>query len=238
MKLVLSALFVVSCSSCHKETDSTTQTQLEIAGKTGTATISGAIAYKGTVPPTPPRTPTADCAKLAGPAPATLVVAKETGGVKDAFIWVKEGITGSYPLPPDPVTLDQKGCEYMPRVFGARAGQKIVLANSDPLLHNVHAPNFNVPLPSVGARVERKFNGPQVMAPITCDVHPWMRAYAGIVAHPFFAVSGADGKYEIKGLPAGSYTIEVWHEKVGRQTQQVTLSDGEAKTVNVELKSP
>src|SRR5262249_54456831 len=76
------------------------------------------------------------------------------------------------------------------------------------------------------------------MATITCDVHPWMRAYAGVVAHPFFAVSEGDGKYKIKGLPAGPYTIEIWQEKVGRQTQQVTLADGEAKTVDVELKLP
>jgi plastocyanin len=237
--LAVIALFA-ACNSCRggRDTEGTTQQQPETAGKTGTASITGAITYKGALPAAPQRTPTADCAKLAGPPPAVLAVARESSGVKDAFVWIKEGIEGKYPVPSEPVTLDQKGCEYTPRVFGARAGQTIVLANSDPLLHNVHAPGFNVPLANAGVKVERKFTRPEVMASITCDVHPWMRAYAGVVAHPFFAVSKADGTFEIKGLPAGSYTVEVWQEKLGRRTEKVTVADGEAKTANFELKAP
>ena len=239
-RFVLCAVMVAACSSCRggREPEGGNQPQTETPGKTGTASITGTIIYKGTVPAPPSRTPTADCAKLAGPAPAVLAVAKDSGGVRDAFVWVKEGITGTYPVPSEPVTLDQKGCEYTPRVFGARAGQTVALANSDPLLHNVHAPSFNVPLANAGVKVERKLTRPEVMATITCDVHPWMRAYAGVVAHPFFAVSKADGSFEIKGLPAGSYTPEVWQEKLGRQTQKVTVADGEAKAVSFELKAP
>src|SRR5262249_7858501 len=155
-----------ACNSCRgsHETEGT-QPQTETPGKTGTASISGTVTFKGQVPPTPSRTPTADCAKLAGPAPATLVVSGGGGG-KDAFVWIQEGISGSYPSPAEPVTLDQKGCEYTPRVFGARAGQTVLLANSDPLLHNVHAPSFNVPLASAGVKVERKLSRPEVMATI------------------------------------------------------------------------
>ena len=160
-----------------------------------------------------------------------------SGGVADAFVWIKDGLPpGTYPVPSEAVTLDQKGCEYRPRVFGIRAGQTLVLANSDPILHNVHAPGFNVPLPSVGARVSRKFPRPEVMATITCDVHPWMRAYAGVTPHPFFAVTGADGTFSIPNLPAGSYTLQVWHEKLGMTEQKVTLADGETKTLLFDVK--
>jgi plastocyanin len=236
-RLLVCALLLAACRG-GKDTEGTHEQQLQVAGKTGTASISGSVTFKGTAPAPANVTPTADCAKLHGATPAPLVVGA-SGGVKDAFVWVKAGITGSYPVPSEPVTLDQKGCEYTPRVFGARAGQTVVLANSDPLLHNVHAPGFNVPLASAGVKVERKLGKAEVPATITCDVHPWMRAFAGVVAHPFFAVSKADGSFEIKGLPAGNYTLEVWQEKLGRQTQQVTIADGEAKSgVNFELKMP
>ena len=235
-RLLVCALLLAACRG-GKDTEGTQQQQTETPGKTGTASLGGSVMFKGTPPPAPKLVPTADCAKLHGETPAPLVVGGN-GGVKDAFVWVKEGISGSYPVPSEPVTLDQKGCEYTPRVFGARAGQTVVLANSDPLLHNVHAPGFNVPLASAGVKVERKLARPEVPATITCDVHPWMRSFAGVVAHPFFAVSKADGSYEIKGLPAGSYTIEVWQEKLGRQTQKVTVADGEAKKLDFELKLP
>src|SRR5262249_40524726 len=142
MKLALAALLVLSCHGSHD--GGADQKQEEAPGKTGTASISGTITFQGTVPEMHSITPTADCAKLKGPSPAVLAV--KDGGVKDAFVWIKEGISGKYPMPPEPITLDQKGCEYTPRVLGARSGQTLILANSDPLLHNVHAPNFNVPL--------------------------------------------------------------------------------------------
>jgi hypothetical protein len=236
--LALGLVVFAACNHDKGDGGSDTGSAVQVPGKTGTASLTGTVAYHGAVPATPTRTATSDCAKLAGPAPAPLVVGKD-GGVKDAFVWIKAGLPpGQYPVPTQPVTLDQKGCEYSPRVFGVRVGQTVALVNSDPILHNVHSPAFNVPLTSAGSRAERKFGKLQVMATVGCDVHPWMRAFAGVSPHPFFAVTDADGHFALRELPAGSYTVEVWQEKLGTTTMPVTIGDGEAKTLAVELKAP
>ena len=233
--LLLTASGLGSCNRHGDAGDSETTAVPAPPGKTGTARISGSIVFHGAVPAPGLRRTTADCARLAGPPPPQLVLSS-AGGVKDAFVYVQSGLPpGVYPVPSEPVTLDQKGCEYAPRVLGVRADQPIVLANSDPILHNVHAPGFNVPLPNAGVRVTRKISKPQVMAVVTCDVHPWMRAFAGVMAHPFFAVTGADGSFALQGLPAGSYTVGVWHERLGQKSQAVTVADGESKTVTLDM---
>jgi hypothetical protein len=237
---LVAALALSCCNRSGQDSPASAPEAAEVAqtGKTGTASVRGSVLYKGAVPPTASRTTTAECSHLAGPAPATLAVSPE-GGVRDAFVWVKDGLPpGQYAVPAEPVVLDQKGCEYAPRVVGVRAGQPVVLGNSDPVLHNVHAPAFNVPLTGAGTKVTRKFSRPDVMVPLTCDVHPWMRAWVGVVAHPFFAVTDAAGRFALQGLPAGTYTIEVWQEKLGRVTQQVTVAEGESKNLSVELKAP
>jgi len=128
--------------------------------------------------------------------------------------------------------LDQRGCKYMPHVFGAQVGQPVRIINSDGTLHNVHAvpkenTEFNFGQPLKGMESTQTFTKGEIMVPFRCDVHGWMSAYGGIVPHPFFAVTKNDGSFEIKGLPAGTYTIETWHERFGLQTQTVTV-DGTA----------
>jgi Carboxypeptidase regulatory-like domain len=161
---------------------------------------------------------------------------------------VREGLPpGDYPVPAAPVELDQKECDYLPRVFGIRPGQPLSIKNSDNLLHNVNArgsgaglsrgPNaFNVAMPLQGLKTTRSFGEPQVAVTITCDVHPWMRAYAGVVPHPFFAVTDASGAFAIGGLPAGSYTLEAWHERLGKTTVQVTVAEGARAEAALEFK--
>jgi plastocyanin len=127
-------------------------------------------------------------------------------------------------------------------VLGIRVGQTIEIVNSDPTLHNVHAvpisnQEFNKGQPFQGMRERQVFTVPEVMVRFMCNVHGWMAAYVGVVAHPFFAVTDDAGKFELKGLPPGTYTIEAWHEKFGRQTGKVTVGERQAQTAAFTFKA-
>jgi plastocyanin len=161
------------------------------------------------------------------------------GGLGNAFVYVKSGLPAgaTYAPPSTPAVIDQKGCEYHPRVFGMQVGQKLEIRNDDPVLHNIKAVphenrGFNISQPSAGMTTTRTFDKPEVMVPFQCNVHGWMQAHAGVLSHPFYAVSSPDGKFTIKGLPPGTYTVEAWHEKLGTQTGTVTVGAGETKTAD------
>ena len=151
------------------------------------------------------------------------------------FVYVKDGLGNRvFPAPGTPVVLDQRDCHYVPHVFGIQVGQTLEIVNSDPTLHNIHfIPDanreFNMGEPIQGMRQPHVFSVKEVLIPIKCDVHNWMNAYAGVVDSPFFAVTGEDGTFTLKGLPPGTYTIEAVHEKLGRQTQTVTIGPKETK---------
>ena len=165
------------------------------------------------------------------------VVTGSGGGLQNVFIYVKDGLgTLRFPVPATPVVLDQKGCQYAPRVLGIQTGQTLAIHNSDSTLHNMHASpehnqEFNKALGQQGLNHTHTFSTAEVMVPFKCDVHRWMRAWVGVLDHPFHAVSAADGSFSLKGLPPGTYTIEAWHEKLGRQTQSVTIGANEAQPV-------
>jgi hypothetical protein len=138
------------------------------------------------------------------------------------------------------VTLEQKGCQYKPHVIAVRGGQELKVVNSDPTTHNIHpSPNNNresnqsqpagVPLSMTFAREE-------IAIPVKCNIHPWMRSYIAVFKHPFFAVSGKDGSFEIDNLPAGNYTLTAWHEKLGTSVQKITIGDSETKTIQFAFK--
>jgi hypothetical protein len=132
-------------------------------------------------------------------------------------------------VPKEPVVLDQKGCRYEPHVFGIRAGQPLLIKNSDDLLHNVHAlpftnAEFNIGQ-QPGAEDTRQFASREVVVKVKCDIHPWMGAWAAVLDHPFFAVTDEKGRYEIKGLPAGKHTVEVWQEKYKSVSKDVQVQD-------------
>lgn len=172
--------------------------------------------------------------KITGALSESLIVGQDRG-IKNVFVYVKNGLGDRiYATPTTPVVLDQNGCQYEPHVFGVQVGQPVEIKNSDPTVHNVHAipksnQEFNFGQQNDKApTVTKTFDKPEIGLSFRCDVHGWMRAYANVVTHPFFAVTKADGSFEIKGLPAGTYTIEAWHEKLGTQTQTVTISDSAA----------
>lgn len=206
------------------------------------ATITGTIKLDGMAPAAEPIKMNADpiCVK-AGAGSTTEFFVTEAGGLGNVLVYVKEGVNGSYPAPTEPVVLDQKGCHYTPHVFGIMVGQPLQIVNSDPTLHNIHAipkanSEFNTGQPIQGMKFDHTFTAKEVMVPFKCDVHGWMNAHAAVLDHPFYAVSAKDGKFEIKGLPPGKYTIEAWHEKLGAQTMDVEVAAKDAKTADFTFK--
>jgi plastocyanin len=206
------------------------------AAATGSGVIAGTITYANGDPDTVIKMD-ADpvCQGLhAEPAYSEKIVA-DGGGLANVFVYVKSGLDGGFSAPQDKVVLNQQGCQYSPHVSGIMVGQTLVIKNSDPTLHNVHArpvknTEFNQGQPFQGMELEKSFDTAEVMVPFRCDVHPWMASYMGVLDHPFFAVSGADGSFSIDGLPAGDYEIEAWHEELGAKTLSVSVAaDGSAE---------
>jgi hypothetical protein len=147
-----------------------------------------------------------------------------------------QGSFPATPVPAEPVTIDQRGCVYVPRVAGAQVGQTIQVRNSDEAYHNVHSVSahgnaFNVSQPKAGVVQQIRLREPEVMLRVACDVHRWMTAFVGVVSHPYFATTGAGGTYTIANVPAGTYTIQAWHEHFGVLTQTVRVTDGSTSTV-------
>jgi hypothetical protein len=207
----------------------------------GGATLTGKAKFTGTKPAMPKIDMSEEpkCkAKYQTPPTDEAVVVNANGTLADVFVYVKSGLPASYtaPAPAGPVALDQDGCRYHPHVLGILVGQKLAIKNSDGILHNIKAKGtknrpFNISQPTTMTS-ERTFTAPEVMVPLECNVHGWMHAWLGVLPHPFFAVSGTDGSFTIKGLPAGTYVIEAWHEKYGPQTATVTVTGSETKTTD------
>jgi len=207
--------------------------------------VSGRVTFEGTPPENAAVNlegdPACVTARPDGLKLDTVIV--NNGGLENVFVYVKDGLGNYYfETPTTPVTLDQKGCHYSPHVFGLRTGQPLEILNSDQTLHNVNAmaqvnQAFNMGQAMQGMKSQKTFTKPEVMVRIKCDVHAWMNAYAGVLNHPYFAVTANGGAFELKDLPPGTYTIEAWHEKLGTQTQSVTLGAKETKTVGFAFKA-
>ena len=164
------------------------------------------------------------------------VAAAIDGSLANVFVRL-QGTLPQTPVPKEPVVIDQRGCIYQPRVVGVRIGQTLQVKNSDDLLHNVHSltaksNSFNISEPKAGMVQQFTMKDEEVMLRIKCDVHSWMTTYVGIVTNPYFAVSNEAGSFEIANVPAGSYTIQTWHERYGPLTQMVRVRAGAATTVD------
>lgn len=203
------------------------------------ADITGKVTLKGQAPAEKDIPLDPACGKLhANGMKTRLYVVGGAGELADVFVYLKDGVTGEkFEVPTTPGVLDQKGCEYVPYVSGLQTGQKLLVKNSDPVMHNVHP----TPDPTTGNKeknlaqmpngkdLEFVFENPESMLRFKCDVHPWMFSYVNVSKHPFYAVTAKDGTFTIKNVPKGNYTVEAVHRKAGKAEQKVTVADAGAK---------
>jgi len=218
---------------------------LVLSATTFAGTVTGTVKFEGTAPKLRPLKMDADpgCAKKhSGPVMPEVLVLGDGNTLGNIFVRVK-GVSGSHSTPADSVVMDQNGCQYSPHVLGVMVGQKFLIKNSDGLLHNVHSlakvnQAFNRAMPAAVTETEYTFDKEELMFKIKCDVHPWMKAYVGVITHPYYDVTGTDGKFEIKGVPAGSYEVEIWHERLGTKTANVTVGDSDTQTLDFSLSVP
>ena len=245
--LTLAALPVgIACGGSGSETAkpaAAPKSEAAAPAAAGSASLSGKVAFEGTPPKAEKVKLNADpkCAAMHKEGLERVAVKVTNGGVADVLVYVKSGVKGTYPVPTDPVLLDQQGCDYHPHMLVLRAGQPLKIRNSDDTLHNIHPrptlnEEFNIGQARQGMEKEKNLGKPEVMIPVGCDVHPWMRAYISVLDNPFFAVTKEDGTFEIKGLPAGEYEVEAFHGKLKSQAQKVTVKDGEAKSLSFTFK--
>lgn len=246
--MVLVLIVVTGCGGGGEESTSPPEAATDTAAPSAAAASSGSASIKGATLYTNGDPDTA-IAMDADPVCASLhsedvhteqIVTDDAGNIANVFVYVKEGLSGDFSAPADSHVLDQTGCQYSPHVSGMMVGQTLIVRNSDPTLHNVHAmptanAEFNSGQPFQGMELEHTFDSVEVMIPFKCDVHPWMSSHMAVLDHPFFGVSGGDGTFSIDELPAGEYVLEAWHESLGTQTQSVTVADGESVDVTFDF---
>jgi plastocyanin len=158
------------------------------------------------------------------------LVVNPNGTLANVFVYLKSGLEGkTFAVPTAPVVIDQNGCWFHPRVLGIQTGQTLQVINSDPVTHNIHPlaqinREWNHSQGEGDAPLARRFLKPEVMIRVKCNIHSWMRAFIGVVDHPYFAVSGSDGTFQIPNIPPGDYVVVVWQETLGTQEQKITVT--------------
>jgi len=178
-----------------------------------------------------------------GPVTSEEVVTGDGGALANVVVYVKSGLDGySFPVPSTPVKIDQQGCQYHPHVAGVQVGQTIEVVNNDQTTHNIHPipkenREWNESQPPGAAPIDKNFAREEVAIPVKCNVHPWMKAYMAVLSNPYYQVTQKDGKFNLKNLPPGTYTLVAWHELYGPSEQSVTVGPKETKAVTFTFKA-
>jgi plastocyanin len=242
MRIFVLLVFVLGCLviGCNQRTSPPPQSGQQQPAATAqvdpaqAASISGTITVQGAISAAQKIDMTFDPACTLNNQPAySEAYVVDQGKLANVYVYVKEGLPAArYPLPPEPAVLDQNGCRYTPHVLGVMAGQTLLIKNSDMAMHNVHPQpanndQWNVSQMPKGDPVKQTFSNPELMIPIKCNQHPWMKMYLNVSATPYFAVSNKDGSFVIRGLPPGEYTIAAVHEKMGEKTQHIKIGPKE-----------
>lgn len=249
--LTLCALLLIA-AGC-KKTSSTGTSSATQPQKTYTTidwansgTISGTIHFTGEAPKRIPIDMGQDPVCSLAPTNLTEQYVVDHGGLENVLVSIQSGLgEKAYAPPSKPVVIDQKGCRYVPHVVGVMAGQPIKFINSDNTMHNVHM------VPTLGADQTvdlsqapntpgeiRVLSTPELMIPVRCNNHPWMEAFVNVVSNPFYTVSGDGGRFTIKGVPPGTYTVITDHEILGQKTATVTVTPHQTATINVTYQMP
>ncbi len=212
---------------------------------TDTAAVKGSVKVEGTLP-TPARinmSSDVSCARLHSTAALSEeIVADKRGDLQNVVVYVSEGLGDrTFDVPTESAVLQQKGCVYEPHVLALRANQKLQVLNGDSCMHNIHPSPANNrewnKAQTPGSTLEATFAREEVGIPLKCNVHPWMRSYLAVFKHPYFAVTGKDGSFDLSNLPPGTYTISAWQEKLGTVSQKITVGSNETKTLQFVFKS-
>ena len=246
--LALCAVLLTTACSKKENTEQSSNNMSQTAAPAATpidpatvATVSGTVKFDGAAPKASKIDMSQDPACKGMNEAENIVV--DNGDLANVFVYVKDGLgSRTFDTPKDPVVLDQSGCKYHPHVLGVMTGQTVDIKNDDMTTHNIHPTpkdnrEWNESQPPSSPTLEKTFAREEIMLPVKCNQHPWMKMYINVVKSPFYAVTDKSGKYEIKGLPPGDYTIAFVQEKLGEQDQKVTVAPKETKTVDQSFKA-
>jgi Carboxypeptidase regulatory-like domain len=251
MTLAVAAVFVLAGCSKKEEAPPPAATASAPAAApvdaATAATITGSVKLDGAAPKEAKLKTDSDpyCAKMhsAAPLAAEEVVIGKDGGIENVIVYIKAGLENrSFPTPTETVELNQSGCQYKPHVIAVMMNQPISIVNSDQTTHNIHPTpannrDWNKSQGPGADKITDSFAREEIAIPVKCNVHSWMKSYIGVMKNPFFKVTGADGTFEITGLPPGDYTIAAWQEKYGSTEQKITVGAKESKKVDFVFKA-
>jgi plastocyanin len=243
------SLFIVGCGQ-KQETSAPAAPASSATGKAVDAatagSISGTVQLEGAAPKMKIINMAAEpaCAKEhTTPARTQEVLVGKKNALENVVVYLTGDFSQfKFDQPQSPATITQKGCMYDPHVLAMETGQTFQVINADPVTHNIHPlpkdnREWNQSQPPGAAPIDQSFAHEEIAIPVKCNIHPWMKAYIAVFNHPYFAVTGEDGSFDLKNVPPGTYTLTAWHEQYGTSKQTVTIAPKESKTIQINFQA-
>jgi plastocyanin len=240
-QFLIVALIAFTIASCNKAPEQG-QSSMQPAEKAApvdpatASTLSGVVTFEG-APPAPKPIDMSNDPGCKGQTQSEQVVV-DGGHLANVLVYVKQGLpNAAYQSPKESLDIKQEGCRYVPHMAAVMVGQLVKFEDDDQTLHNIHPmpknnPQWNQSQMPNSQPLEKTFSQPELMIPVKCNQHPWMHMYLSVLSNPYFAVTGSDGKFAIKDLPPGTYTIAAVQEKYGEKTQSITVGPKEDKNLS------